>query len=199
MHLAVFGGTFDPPHNGHLALSLFARELLAIDRILVSVSNNPFKQNRAVADLHRMRMAELLCMEINQTGACSGVSTWEMEKKEPSYTVDLLRYLHFLYPADKLTLLIGEDSFRELPLWKESEALFSLCSIVVFSRASTQWSGLLHDQMPPGKTIRVIEFTSPVSSTDIRDFVAVGKSISTLVPPSVYRYIVEHKLYLPGR
>ena len=124
MHLAVFGATFDPPHNGHLALCLFARELLDIDRLIVSVSNNPFKQNRAAADVHRMRMAELLSREINLTGVCSEVSGWELEKKQPSYTVDLLRYLHLLYPADKLTLLVGEDSFREFSSWKESERLF---------------------------------------------------------------------------
>lgn len=196
MHLAVFGGTFDPPHNGHLALCLFARELLAIDRILVSVSNNPFKQNRGAADVHRMRMAQLLCEEINQTGFCSEVSGWEMANKGPSYTVDLLRYLRRLYPADRLTLLVGEDSFREFPFWKESETLYSLCDIVVFRRASTRRSSMQHEPMPKREFTRAIDFISPVSSTDIRDLVADGQSISDLVPPSVRHYIFEHSLYL---
>jgi nicotinate-nucleotide adenylyltransferase len=195
VHLAVFGATFDPPHNGHLALCLFARELLDIDRLIVSVSNNPFKQNRAAADVHRMHMAELLSREINLTGVCSEVSRWEFEKKQPSYTVDLLRYLHDLYPTDKLTLLVGEDSFREFSLWKEYEQLFSLCDIMVFGRATTAQRGGMHEAMQTKKVVRIINFDYPVSSTVIRTFVAAGRSISMLVPSTVHRYIIEHELY----
>ncbi len=199
MHLAVFGATFDPPHNGHLALCLFARELLSIDRLIISVSNNPFKQNRAAADVHRMRMAELLSREINHTGVCSEVSGWELEKKQPSYTVDLLRYLHDLYPADKLMLLVGEDSFREFSLWKECKQLFSLCDIVVFGRATTEQGTLPHEAMQQRECVRFINFDCPLSSTVIRDLFAAGHSISELVPSSVHCYITEHGLYrCPG-
>lgn len=195
MHLAVFGATFDPPHNGHLALCLFARELLDVDRLIISVSNNPFKPSGARADVHRKRMADLLSQEINLAGSCSEVSGWELEKRQPSYTVDLLRYLHALYPTDKLTLLVGEDSFRELPSWKEYEQLFSLCDIVVFTRASTQ-----HAPFPPGTMLRkgalkVFNFDCRISSTDIRDRVAAGLSISRYLPSSVDRYIHDHDLY----
>ena len=195
MHLAVFGATFDPPHNGHLALCLFARELLGIDRLIISVSNNPFKKNRAAADVHRMRMADLLSREINHTGVCSEVSGWELEKKQPSYTVDLLRYLHDLYPTDKLMLLVGEDSFREFSQWKECEQLFSLCDIVVFGRATTGQGALSHEAMQLRESVRFINFDYPVSSTVTRDLVAAGLSISRLVPSSVHRYITEQGLY----
>ena len=193
--MAVFGASFDPPHNGHLALSLFARELLGLDRIIISVSNNPFKQNRGTTDGHRLRMAELLSREINGTGVSSEVSGWELEKKQPSYTVDLMRHLHHLYPTFKLTLLVGEDSFREFSLWKEPEVLFSLCDIVVFSRASTRQSEPQPEAIRHKGEIKFIDFTSPLSSTLIRDSVAAGLSLSRLVPPSVYRYITEHGLY----
>ncbi len=195
MHLAVLGASFDPPHNGHLALSLFARELLCLDRIIISVSNNPFKQYRGTADEHRMCMAMLLSREINRTGLCSEVSGWELEKKQPSYTVDLLRYLHLLYPTDKLTLLVGEDSFRDFSSWKEPDALFSLCDIVVFSRASTQQRMPLHETIREKRGVKMIEFTFPISSTRIRDFAAAGVPFSHLVPLSVHSYIVEHGLY----
>ena len=195
MHLAVFGASFDPPHNGHLALSLFARELLGLDRILISVSNNPFKQHRGTSDGHRLRMAELLSLEINCTGACSEVCGWELEKKQPSYTVDLLRYLHHLYPTDHLTLLVGEDSFREFSLWKEPDVLFSLCDIVVFSRASARQGTPLPATVQQKGSIKRIDFSSPLSSTLIRDCVAAGAPIAHLVPPSIYRYIMEHGLY----
>ncbi|MFZ4523984.1 MAG: nicotinate (nicotinamide) nucleotide adenylyltransferase [Chlorobium sp.] len=195
MHRAVFGGTFDPPHNGHLALCLFARELPEIDRLILSVSNNPFKQNRAAGDDHRMRMVELLSLEINRTDpCCCEVSGWELERQQPSYTVDLLRYLHASYPDDQLTLLVGEDSFREFASWKEYEKLSLLCDIVVFGRSSTQMSGLPY--LPPNAlAIRFIDFASPVSSTEVRELAASGKSLSRLVPASVNGYITRHDLY----
>jgi nicotinate-nucleotide adenylyltransferase len=195
VHLAVFGATFDPPHNGHLALCLFARELLGIDRLIVSVSNNPFKPGRGTADEHRRRMAELLSREINLSGICCEVSGWELEKNQPSYTVDLLRYLHDLYPADKLTLLVGEDSFREFPTWKEYEQLFSLCDIVVFRRASTLQIAPTPEPLQQKGSIRVIDFACGVSSTFIRDYIAAGHSVSSFVPSSVHHYILKHGLY----
>ncbi len=195
MHLAVFGATFDPPHNGHLALCLVARELLQIDRLIVSVSNNPFKQKRAAADVHRMCMAELLSREINLTGACSEVNRWELEKKQPSYTVDLLRYLRDLYPTDRLTLLVGEDSFREFSLWKESEQLYALCDIVVFGRATIEQGVIPHETTERCGAVRFIHFDCRLSSTVIRDLLAAGHSISRLVPASVLEYITEHGLY----
>ncbi len=195
MPLAVFGGTFDPPHHGHLALCLFARELLAIDRLILSVSNNPFKQNRKADDVHRKCMVELLASEINRTDSCCcEVTGWELERQQPSYTVDLLRYLHIRYPADPLTLLVGEDSFREFASWKESETLLFLCDVVVFGRASAKMSGLAG--LPPhAAAIKFIDFAAPVSSTEVRELAASGKSFSRLVPASVHRYITEHALY----
>lgn len=195
MHLAVFGGTFDPPHNGHLALCLYARELLDLDRIIISVSNNPFKQKRGAADEQRKRMAELLSAEINRTGSCSQVSGWELEKKSPSFTVDLLRYVHEVYPHDKLTLLVGEDSYREFTSWKDYEKLFSLCDIAVFQRPSTDGDLRSSDCPPQAASIAVIDFSYAVSSTEIRELIAAGQSISQFVPLSVRRYISDNGLY----
>lgn len=195
MHLAVFGGTFDPPHNGHLALCLFARELLSIDRIIVSVSNNPFKQIRGASDRHRKRMADLLSAELNLTGSFSEVSGWELEKQQPSYTVDLLRYIHALYPQEKLTLLVGEDSFREFDSWKDVDALYSLCDIAVFARSPLLVQDSSPDELQRKEHIKFIDFSCSMSSTAIRELVASGQSIASLVPSSVHHYINEHGLY----
>ena len=195
MHLAVFGGTFDPPHNGHLALCLYAREIFEIDNIFISVSNNPFKHHRCVADEHRKRMAECLSSEINLTGYSSQVSGWELEKQQPSYTVDLLKYVRQLYPHDRVTLLVGEDSFREIHSWKDYEKLISLCDIVVFRRAFTEPVALSPDSLLQKGSIVFIDFAYEVSSTEIRELIAAGKSVARLVPPSVNRYIIEHGLY----
>ncbi len=198
MHLAVFGGTFDPPHNGHLALCLFARELLAIDRIVISVSNNPLKQTRGASDSHRKHMAELLAAEINLTGTTCEVSGWELEKRQPSYTVDLLHYINNLYPKAGITLLLGEDSFREFPLWKEHEKLCSLCRIAVFRRMTNEKEYLTaatDEWKDRPENLTFIDFSYPVSSTEIRELAAEGRSIANLVPPSVRRYITEQGLY----
>ncbi|TLU88563.1 MAG: nicotinate (nicotinamide) nucleotide adenylyltransferase [Chlorobium sp.] len=198
MHLAVFGGTFDPPHNGHLALCLFARELLAIDRIVISVSNNPLKQTRGASDSQRKHMAELFAAEINLTGTTCEVSGWELEKRQPSYTVDLLHYIKNLYPKAGITLLLGEDSFREFPLWKEHEKLCSLCRIAVFRRMTTEKEYLTaatDEWKDLPENVTFIDFSYPVSSTDIRELAATGRSIENLVPPSVRRYITEQGLY----
>ena len=198
MHLAVYGGTFDPPHNGHLALCLFARELLAIDKLIISVSNSPLKQNREADDVHRMHMAELISTEINRTGSSCEVSRWELEKQQPSYTVDLLRYLHACFPHDRLTLLVGEDSFREFSSWKEYKKLFVLCDVVVFRRSSTAMSrfpGFPPDDLHSREATRFIDFAYPVSSTEVRELECAGTSISRLVPASVHRYITRHALY----
>jgi len=193
LHLAVFGGTFDPPHNGHLALALFARELLALDRIIISVSNNPFKQDRVAAgEKHRSRMTELLAWEINMAGKCCEVSHWELQKKRTSYTVDLVRHINASYSHDKLTLLIGEDSFAELPSWKECDALVEMCDIVVFRRCLIDGSfGIFGGDAGT----RMIDFHYPVSSTDIRALVASEKSVSPLVPPSINSYMRQQALY----
>lgn len=196
MHLAVFGGSFDPPHNGHLALCLFARELLDIDRIIISVSNNPLKRTPGASDSQRKHMVELLSAEINLTGTSCEVSGWELEKRRPSYTVDLLDYVHSLYPNADITLLIGEDSFREFPLWKEHEKLYSLCNIVVFMRMDPEKdSGNIDNGKGFTGNVTFIDFSYPVSSTEIRELVASGRSIEHLVPPSVCRYIAEQALY----
>lgn len=188
----MFGGSFDPPHNGHLALSLFARELLALDRIIISVSNNPFKPKRAVADLHRLRMAELLAQEINTTGDCCEVSQWELHKKQSSYTVDLLRHIHATYPRHKLTLLVGEDSFKEFPAWKEHDILCCLADVVVFSRGVQEG---VQQGFQSNAATRIINFNYPVSSTEVRGLASSGKSLSRILPSSIQRYLITQALY----
>jgi nicotinate-nucleotide adenylyltransferase len=195
VHIGVYGGSFDPPHNGHLALCLIARELLQLKRLIISVSKNPFKHAWGAPDTARKHMAELLSAEINLTGQTSEVCGWEIEKRQPSYTVDLLRYLQALYPNDRLTLLLGEDSFREFPAWKDHDIVLSLCSIAVFGRAAPTDASLMTDNQQPCGNCRFIDFSMPVSSTGIREMVAMGGSIEGLVPPSIRHYIIEHGLY----
>ena len=94
-----------------------------------------------------------------------------------------------------MTLLVGEDSFREFHLWKDYKQLFSLCDIVVFRRTASEVSAPLQNSLQQNGSIVVIDFACEVSSTEIRELVASGKSVSRLLPPSVNRYIIENNLY----
>lgn len=193
--MALYGGSFDPPHNAHLALCLFAAELLHPDRFLISVSNNPFKRRYAATDVHRKRMARLLAGELAGVGIDAEVSGWELEKKQPSYTVDLVRYVRSIYPHDRLTLLIGEDSYREITTWKSWESIPELCELAVFSRSGGADGS--HAQLGSFAEVAVsfIDFDYPVSSTHIREAIAEGRSVAGLVPSSIRHYIAEHGLY----
>ena len=193
MRIAIFGGSFDPPHNGHLALCLFARELLRLDRLLISVSRNPFKSGSHASDDERVEMAKLLTSEINSAGHFAETSTWEMEQPGPSYTVDLLRHFSDLYPNDELLLLVGEDSYRQMGQWKAASEITKLCRIAYFGRKG--YDGCQHDAESLHVPVQRLDFDMPLSATEIRQWIALGQPVSHLVPSSINTYMAEHELY----
>ena len=197
MRLAVFGGTFDPPHNGHLALCLYARELLDIDRLVISVSNNPLKEAPCSSDRDRVNMAGLLADTINCTGNTAEVCSWEVNRGQASYTIDLITYIEEVYSCRDITLLIGEDNYRALRQWKSWEELLRRCNFVVFGRAADESAesdvaGL--ESLHRDKFFR-IDFSLPLSSTEIRERIVSGEDCSDLMPSPIWRYIVEEGLY----
>ena len=193
MRLGVFGGTFDPPHNGHLALCLYAREMLVLDLLIISVSKNPFKSASDAPDEDRATMATLLAAEINSTGAIVEVSGWELDQPGASYTIDLLRHVGSLYPGDELVLLVGEDSYRDMGRWKSSADIPSLCTIAVFGRPGFNAAGAASGSVLPQAEHFV--FDIPVSATSVRNLVAGGQPIHHLVPPTIEAYIASRGLY----
>ena len=193
MKTAVFGGTFDPPHNGHLALCLYARELAGVDRLIVSVSKNPFKGPSDASDADRLAMAEFLVDEINAAGEFAEASDWELRQPGPSYTIDLLRHVAELYPGDDLLLLVGEDSYRHMPQWKSATEIPKLCDIAVFGRSGGELAApSCGEPLPPAM---LYDFDMPVSATEIRRLIAAGMPITHLVPPSIAEYIASRGLY----
>ncbi len=189
MKLGVFGGTFDPPHNGHLIVAEHVRHRLGLDKIVFVPSwISPHKQAiQATAGSRRLAMLRLA---INGFPELT-ISEVEVLRGGISYTVDTLRSLSAETHAE-LSLLIGADNFVDFGTWHEPEEILSLTRLVVMSRPGfpvpeehSLASGILSIRVPDVK----------VTATDIRSRVRDGRSIRYLVLPCVERYIRENHVY----
>ena len=211
--VGLLGGTFDPIHNGHLAIADLARKRCSLDAVVfIPAASPPHKGGQSISLMqHRQRMLELVC------DVASGyyVSTLEAQRPGPSYTVDTLRSLknHFS-PQTELFFIIGTDSFIDLPSWKEPRHLLDYASLVVVNR-SLQHTAAIHQilglhfptyrqdreekvfrsKRGGGAIIMLDMEPVEVSATGIRQRVRQRLSITGLVPPAVEAYIAEQGLY----
>ncbi len=198
MNLGVLGGTFDPIHNGHLAMADEVRSRLNLSQVLFVPAGQPWLKagSQITAAEHRLKMVRLA---IADRPYCS-VSTMEVERTGASYTLDTLAELWSrLGAGDELFFLMGWGSLSELPRWKEPERIIKLCRLVAVPRPGYPRPDLeLLEKSIPGITERVIILEEPqvdISASDIRERVAKGLSISGLVPEVVEGYIREEGLY----
>jgi nicotinate-nucleotide adenylyltransferase len=181
--LGVLGGSFNPPHRGHIELARHAQEELALERVLLVPAR--ISPGKPVEDdpgpEHRLEMCRLAVAGVEGVEVCA----LEIEREGPSYTVDTLRYLHAAHPDIEITFILGADVASTLPTWHEAAELPALASFVVARRLGTEPEpvGMLH--MP------VID----ISSSVVRKRVRRGLPIEELVGPVVASYIAEHGLY----
>lgn len=194
MRLGIYGGSFDPVHYGHLLLAEQCREQCQLDEIwFVPARQSPLKSLIPTPGKDRVEMLRF---------ATSGqrafaVSRVEVEREGVSWTVETLREIKRLRPEDKLFLLIGADSLRDFPSWREAEEIAALSTIVAVNRGDCAAESVLSGL---SETIRrkVRFVTMPgiaISASDIRTRVADGRSIRFFVPRAVEEYIREHGLY----
>jgi len=199
--LGIMGGTFDPIHLGHLAIGEEAREALALDLVLfVPAGEPPHKPAGAVtAVAHRVAMVELAIAD-NERFELSSI---EIERAGPSYTLDTVEELARRNAGTALHLIVSAETFAHLPTWHEPERLFEAARIAVVPREGypapdPAWLG----ETFPGREARVTYLEGPrlgLSSTAIRERVASGRSIRYLVPSAVEAYISDHDLYRSER
>jgi nicotinate-nucleotide adenylyltransferase len=191
MRIGVFGGTFNPPHLGHLIVAESARESLNLDKVLfIPCASPPHKSSRSLADADcRLEMVKLAI----SGNTCFEASDIEIERGGKSYTVDTLRALTALYPRAELFLLIGIDNLLELHTWKEPEEIFGLCDVVAINRPGFDPANVRKDYL---RRVTFLRYPSiDISSSEIRRKAKMGKSIKYLVPSAVESYILKHGAY----
>jgi nicotinate-nucleotide adenylyltransferase len=197
--IGVMGGTFDPIHYGHLAAAEAARARFALSRVLFIPAGQPPHKNGAflTAANHRYCMTQLAIANDRFFFA----SRLEIDRQNFSFTVDTLRELRAVYGADtKLYMIIGADTLKEMPTWRDPARVFSLCECVAVTRASYDRLAMecrSNDLVKQyGAKIHLLEMHNlEISSTDIRQKLLAGKSVKFLLPDLVERYIRKHHLY----
>ena len=195
LRIGLFGGTFDPPHLGHLALAECAREQLRLDRVLfVPAGTPPHKRGRQLSSA-RSRVAMTRLAVRGQ--AAFAVSTLEVRRRGPSLTLDTLRHLHAGFPGARIYLLMGADSLDDFRFWHEPRAIAALATLAVARRPR---AGGTRRRTRSGarRGARVVQLDNPVlelSSSDIRARARAGRSVRYLVPDAVAAYLARHRLY----
>jgi len=186
MRIGVFGGTFDPPHIGHLLAASDAFEALSLDRVVwVPAAGQPLKSAIVASPEDRLAMVRLLV----EGDSRFSVDPIEIERGGLSFTVDTLRALHERWKSDPslaLVLLLGADAAASLPEWREPDAVIRLAEVIVLKRG---------EPGAPAMGRAIDTRTIDVSSTEIRDRVRVGLSIRGLVTEPVAAYIEGRRLY----
>lgn len=194
MKIGVFGGTFDPPHLGHLSLAQACMAQLELDEIIFLPANrNPLKARRVItsAEDRFSMVARLIEKEPNMA-----VSDMEITRGGVSYTVDTLGELQMVRPAD-YWFLMGADALKALPNWKNPHRLLRLCRVGVVVRPPLTDADVIMKLPDEFKDKVDLVHMDPVevSSTDLRDRLGRNLNVSPWVPGGVQRYIQEKKLY----
>ena len=194
--IGLLGGTFDPPHWGHLWLAETARAQLGLAKVLfLPVGQPPHKREREITAVsHRLHLTQLAIQDTPHFE----LDTIDLEREPPQVTVTLLPLLQQAYPDAQLSWLIGSDSLRDLPTWHKPQALIQLCRLAVLPRPGVvvDWDEL--KTAVPGIETAVDMLDGPqlnLSSTDIRQWAKAGHSIRHLLPTAVHHYIETTSLY----
>lgn len=205
--IGLYGGSFDPIHNGHLRVALEAAERLQLEQVRLIPLHTPGhrEQNQAPIDdrlaMLRLSLAPPLALD-----------TVEIDRGGVSYTVDTLTALRDQLPNTPLCLILGFDSFAGLPRWHRPEAVLQLAHIVVAARGATTSAtsaeldellgnahcnevAALHNALA-GRVYFLDSPVMPIASSDLRQRLREGRSIRYLVPAAVDDYLHEHRLYL---
>jgi len=214
LRIGVYGGTFDPIHNGHFRIAEALIGAFDLDRLLlVPAFVPPHKRGQAISSAYH-RMAMLALASANAPRIL--VSTIELDAPSRPYTIETLGRLQTQYPGARLFFVMGSDSFRDVTMWREHERILSEYDVIVSMRPGSGGvdpAGHLADRLKAlvvdlrgavspsaedlsTKRIFLTDYVSvDVSSTGIREMVARGEDVSALIPPAVEGYVRKYGLY----
>ncbi|MFB3916976.1 MAG: nicotinate-nucleotide adenylyltransferase [Terriglobales bacterium] len=223
MNVALFGGTFDPVHLGHLAVARAARQRFHLDMIyFVPAGTPPHKSQQPITPYHHRYAMLALATQGEKRFIVSGLESPEQAKSagRANYSIDTVRrFKQVLKPTDRLFFLIGIDAFMEISTWRQPEALLRECEFVVISRPGFSLADIgnalperlrppaevvgamkkhaaLGDIVLQGVTLHVVEGVHEnVAATQVRTAAAQGRSLSRYVPAAVEEYIKKERLY----
>lgn len=183
MKIGLFGGAFNPVHNGHIALARAAIKTAKLDLVIfIPSGNTPHKGKISISKTDRLEMVKRAIENEEKMT----YSEYELNREEISYSADTVEYFSTLYPEDELYFIIGDDSYNNLSSWHQPERILKKSTLLVFDRVGAQI-------LPPA--VRVDMERVEVSSSDIRERIYKGKDFINLLPKSVFNYIIKNNLY----
>ena len=186
--IGVFGGTFDPPQNGHIAVAKAVFDQLHLDLVLFVPAGDPWQKHESSSAADRVDMVKLAIADIDDFN----VSTVDIDREGPTYTVDTLQDIAAQFPHSQLYFIMGDDAFAGITTWKDFDKLGELATLVVVSRHG------IAPEVPAtlSPSVNLLEIsTLPISSTLCRERIENGLSLEGLVPDTVAEYVEEHQLY----
>jgi nicotinate-nucleotide adenylyltransferase len=191
--IGVLGGTFDPPHDGHLHVAAEVASAMKLDQIIFIPASQPWQKSGYSDAEDRLAMTALAAAHDPRFS----VSRIEIDRTGPTYTIDTMRELSKLLPGAELWLIVGADAALNLATWHRIDDLSRYTNVIAVPRPGFDVARLevAQRRLP----LEVVEVPPvDVSSTEIRAAVRAGRSIEGLVPPEVAAYIEEHHLYRDG-
>lgn len=197
MRIGIFGGTFNPVHNGHVQAVARTISCASLDQVLViPTAVPPHKAAAGMAEgRHRLQMCRLAFAEMPKVK----ILDLEIKRGGPSYTVVTLQDLRVRYPDDELFLVMGADMFLTFEQWVQFETIMAAVSFCVLPRNAAEQSEIhayaVHLSLPAHKLLFIPMPETPLSSSDIRADFASGKCPRDKMPARVTSYICEHGLY----
>ena len=201
MNIGVYGGTFDPPHWGHITAARAAMEQLGLDKLVLIPDRVPPHKALPEGSASPEQRLEMAARATAELGKRTEVSDRELRRSGPSYTADTLAALRREYPEDTLWLLMGSDMFLSLQTWHAPEEVMALARIAPFSREAEDESAAFAAQKARlereyGAQIQIVQNPEvrELSSTEVRAALAAGRG-SDLLPPAVYGYVLREHLY----
>lgn len=191
-HIGLFGGSFDPVHDAHLALARIARDHLGLDELRWIPAGEPWqKAHRLAPARDRVAMVEL---------AIAGEPRFALDRSEverlgPSYTLDTVRAAQALEPAAQWWLVIGQDQYARLHTWRGWTELLARVTLAVAGREGVLPQPSTEVAAVPHRAVPLPLPAMAISSTALREAIAAGRGLDGMVPAAVARYIESHHLY----